>query len=69
MAEVLRKRVEKAIFSIEGAKISITFSGGIGTVKPGEETSDELFDRANEALSRAKSMGRNRILSGESDIE
>ncbi|MBU2955454.1 diguanylate cyclase [Marinobacter sp. F3R08] len=48
----------------DGTEVTITLSGGIASLNPGE-TQSQLFDRADKALYRAKSEGRNRVLLAE----
>jgi diguanylate cyclase len=61
----LRKLVEESTFSYNGTGIPVTISGGIGTIKKGKESGEELFARTDAALYRAKEKGRNRIESEE----
>jgi diguanylate cyclase (GGDEF)-like protein len=43
-----------------GDQLRVTMSGGVSTVAP-EDTIDALLKRADDALYRAKSSGRNRV--------
>ena len=47
------------LLSPDGTKVRITLSAGIASLVSGE-TQNQLFERADEALYRAKSRGRNR---------
>jgi diguanylate cyclase (GGDEF)-like protein len=58
--EKIRRRFEQNSFSYEGVKISLTVSLGVATLGPGESVPDLMVLRADEALYRAKTEGRNR---------
>jgi diguanylate cyclase (GGDEF)-like protein len=60
IAEDLRKRVEATAFSGDG-KLKITVSGGVSENPIDGSTQEELFKKAMEALSSAKSLGKNRV--------
>jgi len=60
-AEKVRRQLEQNSFSYEGVKISITVSIGAATLRPGETVPDLMVLRADEALYRAKTEGRNRV--------
>ncbi len=60
-AEKIRKQLEQNSFSYEGVKITITVSIGAATLRPGETVPDLMVLRADEALYRAKTEGRNRV--------
>ena len=47
------------LLSPDGTEVRMTLSAGIASLNPGE-TQNQLFERADEALYRAKSEGRNR---------
>ena len=65
ICERIRKRIENHPFDARGHGIRITTSIGIAC-KPAREktTADELFQRADAALYRAKEAGRNRVETG-----
>ncbi len=63
----LRKLIEAATFKHADSEIPVTISCGVATVIPGDETSEELFARADAALYKAKERGRNRIEISESE--
>ncbi len=62
VAERLRKRVEARKFTAEDRRsLAVTASFGIAEFDPAMTSPDELISRADEALYRAKDLGRNRI--------
>jgi len=63
VAEKLRASVEKASFRASGDVISITLSGGISQIITGD-THETLFERADQALYKAKQSGRNQCVVG-----
>ena len=64
MAEKLRTQIEKYEFTYGDEDISITLSGGISTIVPGEDDKNSIFKRADAALFKAKENGRNCIVVG-----
>lgn len=62
-AERIRRAVAAAPFEIDGVPVSleITLSGGVASYRHESETPEDLLKRADDALYRAKSGGRNRI--------
>jgi diguanylate cyclase (GGDEF)-like protein len=60
-AEKIRRQFEQNFFSYEGVKISLTVSIGVATLRHGETVPDMMVLRADEALYRAKTEGRNRV--------
>ncbi|MDH4569835.1 diguanylate cyclase [Pseudomonas sp. BN414] len=60
LMESLRVAIEACPFHFKGERVSITLSAGLTSLLPGEP-SDVAFQRADEALYRAKHQGRNRI--------
>lgn len=62
-AERLRLSVEQSVIKAYDASLKITTSIGIATFPSDGQTADELFDKADAALYRAKNEGRNRICS------
>ncbi len=68
VAERIRKLVEQSAVEWGAEKISVTLSIGVGALHPEELTSDPMVARADQALYRAKEMGRNRVCS-ESDLQ
>jgi diguanylate cyclase (GGDEF)-like protein len=60
-AEKIRRRFEEESFSHEGVRIPFTVSLGVATLWPDETVPDLMVLRADEALYRAKTEGRNRV--------
>ena len=49
-------------FSVSrGDELKVTMSGGVSTIVAPEDTMDALLKRADDALYRAKSAGRNKV--------
>ncbi|WP_339513316.1 GGDEF domain-containing protein [Pseudomonas sp. RL_15y_Pfl2_60] len=63
LIETLRSAIEKCPFHFKGEPVTITLSAGISAFAEGER-SDEVFERADQALYRAKKQGRNRVEQG-----
>ncbi|HWE05052.1 MAG TPA: diguanylate cyclase [Tepidisphaeraceae bacterium] len=64
VAERARAEIEKQLAEFEGLAVNATCSLGISDTQSGTDAS--LLDRANQALIRAKSAGRNRICGDDS---
>lgn len=60
-ADKLLKAVEQCQFHYQNAQVNITVSAGLSQLREDDST-DTLFQRADEALYRAKESGRNRCL-------
>ncbi|MGX5217329.1 diguanylate cyclase [Pseudomonas segetis] len=60
LIETLRSAIEKCPFHFKGEPVTITLSAGISAFAEGDR-SDEVFERADQALYRAKNLGRNRV--------
>jgi len=58
--EKIRRFFDQNFFNYEGVKISVTVSLGVATLGPEENVPDLMVLRADEALYRAKTGGRNR---------
>lgn len=63
VAERIRARVEAMTLLVSGTRINVTLSVGIADSHSGVLSPDELVERADAALYRAKSRGRNQISS------
>ncbi|MDP9938964.1 GGDEF domain-containing protein [Ectopseudomonas alcaliphila] len=60
LLETLRAAIEACPFHFKGEPVTITFSAGIAEFRSGEAT-EVTFERADQALYRAKGAGRNRV--------
>ncbi|MEH6350004.1 GGDEF domain-containing protein [Pseudomonas sp. 3JA] len=60
LAEALRLAIEGCPFHFKGEPVTVTVSIGLTAFKPGEH-SDLVLKRADQALYRAKSSGRNHV--------
>ncbi|UFQ97887.1 GGDEF domain-containing protein [Pseudomonas wenzhouensis] len=60
LLEILRAAIEACPFHFKGEPVTITLSAGIAEFRDGE-TPEAAFERADQALYRAKGAGRNRI--------
>ncbi|MDF0733538.1 diguanylate cyclase [Pseudomonas entomophila] len=63
VAEALRAAVEACPFHFKGERVVITTSIGVSAFRTGER-GDQVLKRADEALYRAKDLGRNRVEQG-----
>ncbi len=61
--EALRSGVDACPFHFKGARIQVTLSGGMSGFGEGDRA-EQVFERADQALYRAKDAGRNRIEQG-----
>ena len=61
VAEGLRRDLAALTCTWKGETIAITGSFGLAVARPGEVDGDELIARADKALYRAKSEGRDRV--------
>ena len=66
VAEKLRAAIEDCGFHYRGQAVPITISCGIALFD-GEDTMEAVFERADQALYRAKAQGRNRCLMAGTD--
>jgi len=62
IAERLRKTVQKRVIKTESTEISVTLSLGIASYPDDATTREELIERADQALYKAKHSGRNRTV-------
>lgn len=58
LANKIREKVENSKFQYENKPVPITASADLATFRP-NDTIDDVFKRADEALYRAKDNGRN----------
>jgi diguanylate cyclase len=61
LGDSVRRQLEDTAILIRGNSIPVTISGGVSRWRPGE-TIESFVDRADQALYRAKTSGRNRIV-------
>jgi len=60
-ADKLLKAVEQCEFHYQNSKVNITVSAGLAQLRK-DDTTEGLFQRADQAMYRAKEAGRNRCL-------
>jgi len=60
-AERLRRATSRYAFSHSGPGVGLTLSGGLASFPEDAQDRSELFEKADQALYRAKCQGRNRI--------
>jgi two-component system, cell cycle response regulator len=60
VAERIRKAVESLVVDSNGKRIPVTVSIGVAEFTP-EDSAEALIDRADNAMYRAKTAGRNRV--------
>jgi diguanylate cyclase (GGDEF)-like protein len=60
-AEKIRRQFEQNPVTYKGSKIPLTVSLGVATLRADESVPDLMVLRADEALYRAKTEGRNRV--------
>lgn len=63
IAERVRRKIEKIPFTTEAGDIHVTVSLGASKLRQQDKIKD-LFDRADQALYKAKNSGRNRVVAG-----
>ena len=64
VAERLRTALAGLAVDVGDETVSFTVSMGVTRVRSGDKTVEELLNRADEALYKAKRMGRNRVVRG-----
>lgn len=63
LLEGLRSGIQDCPFHFKGARIQVTLSGGLASFTETDDA-EQVFERADRALYRAKGAGRNRIEAG-----
>ncbi len=63
-SERIRQIIERARFMYRDQQIPITVSIGGTHVKPGDQSSETIFNRVDTAMYKAKQSGRNRVVLG-----
>lgn len=61
VAERIRNAVAMSHVSYQGKLLKVTVSIGVAEINDPEETQEQLIDRADKAMYRAKQQGRNRV--------
>ncbi len=61
-AEKIRKTIGKIEFLYKNEKVRVTVSIGVSCAKPGDETHEQVFERADMAVYKAKENGRNQVV-------
>jgi len=61
LANKIREKVTQSKFHYEGQAVTITASAGLASFKE-NDTLEDVFKRADQALYKAKESGRNRCL-------
>ncbi len=61
-AEKIRKTIEKIEFIYKKDKVKVTVSIGVTQSKEGDKNHQQIFERADVAVYKAKEQGRNRVL-------
>ncbi|HSG82054.1 MAG TPA: diguanylate cyclase, partial [Gemmatimonadota bacterium] len=70
LAERIRNGVSRRDFDLRGGKLRLTVSGGVaGFPEAGVVTPEDLIDRADQALYRAKAAGRNKVFAYSPDMD
>lgn len=70
LAERLRRCVEESVSRLrDGQSLQVTISAGIATMPKDASSRDDLIQKADEALYRAKTEGRNRVCLASSAVE
>jgi diguanylate cyclase (GGDEF)-like protein len=70
LAERIRNGVSRRQFELRGGTLGLTVSGGVvGFPEGNVVTSEDLIDRADQALYRAKAAGRNKVICFNTDVE
>lgn len=62
LLEDLLSSIQTCPFHFKGERLPVTLSAGLACFGPDEEAADEIFQRADLALYRAKQLGRNRLV-------
>ncbi len=61
-AEKIRKTIEKIEFLYKQEKVTVTVSIGVSQVRPEDKSPENIFERADIAVYRAKEKGRNQVV-------
>jgi two-component system cell cycle response regulator len=70
LAERIRNGVDRREFELRGGTLRLTISGGVaGFPEADVVTPEDLIDRADKALYKAKAAGRNKVLAYSGELE
>jgi len=61
-AEKIRKNIEKIEFVYKEEKVKVTVSIGVSQISKDDKKFESLFERADIAVYKAKSNGRNQVV-------
>lgn len=61
VAERIRTRVQEMPMLVSGTRVGLTISVGVASLEDGMSTPEDLIERADAALYRSKSNGRNKV--------
>lgn len=65
LAEKIRHSIEEYLFTLNGAPVHITISGGISILKKDTVSANDLIEKTRIVLAEAKRQGRNKIFVNE----
>lgn len=61
VAERIRQTIQAHNFNFQGRQIPITISAGVGTKLPADNSWEQAYERADQALYKSKNTGRNKV--------
>ncbi len=61
-AEKIRQTIEKIEFIYKNEKVRVTVSIGVSTVSDGDQKQEQVFERSDMAVYKAKENGRNQVM-------
>ena len=61
-AEKIRQTIEKIEFLYKNEKVNVTVSIGVSCVKKGDQKHEQIFERVDVAVYKAKENGRNQVM-------
>jgi diguanylate cyclase len=67
MADRARRRIASCRFLHNGTSVSVTCSAGVAQCRPGDDSIEDLIDRADKALYAGKQNGRNCVMADSED--
>jgi diguanylate cyclase (GGDEF)-like protein len=66
--ERIRQVIESTVIHYSGIPLSVTFSSGLASLTPEQDTFDSILSQADQALYRAKEAGRNQVMVKKPDL-